>query len=123
MPLHGVHLSKWGAKTSVRVVGARLARCVRTRIGEPVLRELGAEVSREREGRRLRLGADDLDLGETVVLEPLDDVADEDLGNRRAGGEADGRGALEPRGVELLRLVDAVGGARTGLEGELDEAP
>ena len=86
------------------------------------LLEVGAQVSRQREGRRFGLGACHLDGGESAVLQPFDDLAHEDLGHGRAGGETHGAGALEPGGLEFLGLVDPVCGPSPGLERDLDEA-
>ena len=86
------------------------------------LLEVGAQVAGQREGRRFGFGAGHLDGGESALLQPFDDLAHEDLGHGRAGGEAHGAGTLEPGFLELVGLVDAVGGARPGLERDLDEA-
>lgn len=84
--------------------------------------EVGAQVAGQGKGRRFGFGAGHLDGGESALLQPFDDLAHEDLGHGRAGGEAHGAGALEPGVLELVGLVDAVGGARPGLERDLDEA-
>jgi hypothetical protein len=46
-----------------------------------------------------------------AVAEPLDERADELLRGARARGDPDGADALEPRLVELVRVVDEVRGA------------
>ena len=84
--------------------------------------EVGAQVAGQREGRRFGFGAGHLDGGESAFLQPFDDLAHEDLGHGRAGGEAHGAGSLEPGFLELVGLVDSVGGAGPGLERDLDEA-
>ena len=84
--------------------------------------EVGAQVAGQREGRRLGFGAGHLDGGKSVLLQPFDDLAHEDLGHGRAGGQAHGAGSLEPCLFELVGLVDAVGGAGPGLERDLNEA-
>ena len=58
----------------------------------------------------------------TAVRQPLQDLADQDLGGRGAGGDADRGYALQAGLVDFASEIDEAGGAGAGLQGDLDQA-
>ena len=79
-----------------------------------------ADLARELEEDVLERAVERLDLGDAAFPEPADDPADQGLGSRRAGGEADALDTVEPGLVDLALVVDQVGVHATGA-GHVDE--
>jgi hypothetical protein len=86
------------------------------------LLEVLAEFGREGE-REVLLGEALLDRGrEPVRLQVVQHALDERVRHRGARGDADPLDALEPGGVDLAGVVDAVGRLGARLQGDLDQA-
>src|SRR6185503_4698115 len=68
-----------------------------------------ADLARELEEDVLERAVERLDLGDAPFPEPADDPANQGLGSRRAGGEADALDTVEPGLVDLAFVVDQVG--------------
>ena len=89
---------------------------------DPGCLEVRPEVLRQGEPDVLRHRLDAFDLRVSERPQTFDDVANEDLGHGCARGQAHRRHAFQPGGVDLLGAIHPVGGSRTGLQRDLDQA-